>query len=523
MQSLIGPKQLNLPLLSGWVTGVTNSLYLPFPSGSYLYQLITGSDEGTSVQVTGGSYLNFANFSGIGGAQVIQSGNNILVSGGAGGSGSITNIANVVYTSGTQTISGSKLFTFGETGANGAFTVRQLSSGPSSVGAYIGASNFVSQIGFIGAGSLYFLTGGNVNLESTNSLNLTAEHSINEVSKNILLNQNSATGFGILSGNWSTNTVPTQSGNLINKGYLDAQTGNLTAQFYPLLSNPSGYLNSGNPIVSGNLTVNGNTILGNNTGDSVILSGANLYAPNADNNSNDSLMTRFLTRPEAVINRFNFNTNSFTSTATSGAGTSFTAGFNSVRIDAASTTQTGAITASYPLETWIGNGASLGGLNFGGTSFASPLWLSFRVHNGGNNAAYSTGNQNWVISFINNQVSPTADITTLTPTVGNTSTRGYIALQCIGSGVNLVAQNGTNVAVTGFNFDFISGGFTKDYVLYSNGSGNLSLFQNRQFLGSITGSPTGSTAPVLYINHTANAVSSATQRRLYFENINAVW
>ncbi len=47
-----------------------------------------------------------------------------------------------------------------------------------------------------------------------------------------------------LSGNWSTDTIPTISSHIVNKNYLDSKTGLLTGSFYPLNSNPAGYVTS---------------------------------------------------------------------------------------------------------------------------------------------------------------------------------------------------------------------------------------------------------------------------------------
>ena len=71
------------------LNGLTGSVQL-YGSGqiqvlstsSGVYFGYTGTDfSGTNIQVTGGAYLNNANMTGIGGTQVFQSGNNILISG----------------------------------------------------------------------------------------------------------------------------------------------------------------------------------------------------------------------------------------------------------------------------------------------------------------------------------------------------------------------------------------------------------------------------------------------------------
>jgi hypothetical protein len=78
-----------------------------------------------------------------------------------------------------------------------------------------------------------------------------------------------------LSGNWQTNTTATLSTHLINKGYFDINTGLLTGRFYPLASNPSGYVRStsGTVTVEGGATIlNGQLLIGS-SGDNGFLQG----------------------------------------------------------------------------------------------------------------------------------------------------------------------------------------------------------------------------------------------------------
>jgi hypothetical protein len=58
---------------------------------------IQASSSGTSVRVTGSSSMLIADFSGIGGANVIRSGNNVLVSGGAGGASNTGELTGAFY------------------------------------------------------------------------------------------------------------------------------------------------------------------------------------------------------------------------------------------------------------------------------------------------------------------------------------------------------------------------------------------------------------------------------------------
>lgn len=148
--TLIQPRQINLVALSGFVGAAGSGYFIPLTSsgtfatqsqlnasGAYIISIINastagvgsingesgvlnfygsgdiqvfndggnfyfgytgaGGGPGTQVQVTGGSYLSIANLSGIGGAQVIQSGDNILISGGVGGSANTGELTGVFY------------------------------------------------------------------------------------------------------------------------------------------------------------------------------------------------------------------------------------------------------------------------------------------------------------------------------------------------------------------------------------------------------------------------------------------
>lgn len=79
--------------LSGQISGISGIL----------------SQQFSSIKVTGSNTISNGNFSGIGGTQVIKSGNFILISGGAGG-GSSTAIGNFVHLTGNESISGTKTF-----------------------------------------------------------------------------------------------------------------------------------------------------------------------------------------------------------------------------------------------------------------------------------------------------------------------------------------------------------------------------------------------------------------------------
>jgi hypothetical protein len=254
MMNLIAPKQINLSLLSGWVTGVNNSLYLPFTSGDYLWNLITGSDSGTAVNVTGGAPMLFANLSGIGGFQIFQSGDSTILFSGAPNtsgdltgafyplyanpanyatSGDITNLSgvlsgqihntgesllalinavsgqsplNVVYTTGNQLISGEKTFnnltTFLKSGI--IFT-----TGPDIFSVNLGGVKSspdltVYQFGLVTSNQIH-IGSGQLTYGPTGAQLI----SLDWVNKQ-------------LTGNWQTNTLPSLSGHLVNKGYLES-------------------------------------------------------------------------------------------------------------------------------------------------------------------------------------------------------------------------------------------------------------------------------------------------------------
>jgi hypothetical protein len=166
--------------------------------------------------------------------------------------------ANVVYTSGTQYISGYKVF------LDQPITIAKSSD-----------SNYYdldTNLLVMGKGSYYALetrVSESAGVVSDAYFGFTLDG--NPICFIDLLNKRLKNGYGdsnvavdwanrILSGNWITNTTPTQSDHIINKGYFDNQTGllqpsgnyllssatgSLTGVFYPLSLNPSSYITSG--------------------------------------------------------------------------------------------------------------------------------------------------------------------------------------------------------------------------------------------------------------------------------------
>jgi len=259
MMNLIAPKQINLSLLSGWVTGVNNSLYLPFTSGDYLWNLITGSDSGTAVNVTGGAPMLFANLSGIGGFQIFQSGDStILFSGAPNTSGDLTGAFYPLYANPANYATSGDI-----TNLSGVLSGQIHNTGESLL-ALINSVSGQAPINVVHLTGTETISGVKTFSNQTDFYSGIVTNTIRRsgiTAFQIDLGNNCITGSIVgqtlnwsnlqLSGNWLTNTFPSLSGHLINKGYLDsvsgafgANTGVLTGAFYPLNSNPSGYITS---------------------------------------------------------------------------------------------------------------------------------------------------------------------------------------------------------------------------------------------------------------------------------------
>ncbi|MCK9282303.1 MAG: hypothetical protein M0P71_16930 [Melioribacteraceae bacterium] len=264
-------KQLDLVQLSGYITGVGNVYYLPVASGIYLEGLITGAASGSFLQVSGSQYIINPDLSGIGGLQVIRSGNStILFSGAPNTSGDLTgafyplyaNPSNYVTSGDITNTSGVLSGQIHSTGESLLALINAV-SGQSPLNVVYttgnqtisGQKNFVDLIAF--NGTRPFLASG----FSMPTIILDNNGYFYDYIVDLGINLQSgylSRVYGIpnlswknqqLSGNWSTNTFPSLSGHLINKGYLDsvsgafgANTGVLTGSFYPLNSNPSGYI-----------------------------------------------------------------------------------------------------------------------------------------------------------------------------------------------------------------------------------------------------------------------------------------
>lgn len=260
------------------------------------------------------------------------------------------------------------------------------------------------------------------------------------------------------------------------------------------------------PVLSQNLTLNGT---------------ANV-APNQTAASGSSLMTRDLVRFEKVLNTVPIHTSIFTQQAVTGSGTQITANLPNLMLYAASTTAFGAITALYNTEFRAGS-INSSTPNFGLVNFDTPnLTFLFNLQSGGNNGAYDPATQSWGIGVGAYNSTPTADLATLFPSSGVSATRGYIGIRCVNGNVTILAQRGTATSVESAVLDTITGSFARQYALVKNGS-SLQLYSDRTLLGSINEYPTGNLAAAIYINHTATAVSTATQRRLYIKDCYCTW
>lgn len=280
--NLIRAKQLASDV-SGLVYLYTSELYLPFASGgifatdvelaasgAYLESLFT-SGNGTVLSITGSSPVNSGNLSGIGGSQVIHSGDFILFS---GGGGTATIPSDVVRTTGTQIVSGIKVFAnrivfnpsgFVVSGGPGGSQFILLenpntyqgrggvdnplfsgnSDGNGTILTIMPNINCVLprpiglQIANTGSSSSYsffqtFVSGTSVFLN-----NRTISNGLPITDLYLGGNFNSSSGFNNvyitdrtgnvtanlvtkeLTGDWLTNTNPTKSGHLVNLGYID--------------------------------------------------------------------------------------------------------------------------------------------------------------------------------------------------------------------------------------------------------------------------------------------------------------
>jgi hypothetical protein len=262
--------------------------------------------------------------------------------------------------------------------------------------------------------------------------------------------------------------------------------------------------------------------INNNFSASQTFAGSANTAPNQTAASGSSLMTRDLVGFEKILNLQPIHTGVFTSAGTTGSGTGITAAAPNLRLDSASTGAFGSITAVYNTELRAGN-ISAATLNFGTTNFDTPnLTFLFNVQSGGNNGFYTPASQSWGISIGLYTATPTGDLTTLFPASGNSVFRGYIGISCVAGNVTITAQRGTNASVQSSTLDTISGSFARQYALVKNGS-SLQLYSDRSLLGSVAEYPTGNLGASLYINHTATAVSSATQRRFLVKDSYITW
>lgn len=163
------------------------------------------------------------------------------------GSGGVLDINNIVFTTGNQTISGDKIF-------GDSVEITSISGGNRFfVSLGVGVSDYLilaNQFGF--------------KLKSLDN-----QESI-DVNGRLLRRVTASTGISldysrlILSGNWLTNTTPTQSGHIVNKGYLDSQTNS-----FELITM------SGSPVINANSTSRNHSIILNiNSGNNGNYSGS---------------------------------------------------------------------------------------------------------------------------------------------------------------------------------------------------------------------------------------------------------
>lgn len=139
------------------ITGIKYFASRPFV-GTGISGMISGtgvllSGEATAIKVTGSATLNVATLTGIGGAQVMLSGSNILISGGAGGAGggAGSGVSLLVATGSTN---------------SGGFTGNVLLSGAGNVTAFTGTSRVIIVSGNTGAYANFItpsMTGGFAN------------------------------------------------------------------------------------------------------------------------------------------------------------------------------------------------------------------------------------------------------------------------------------------------------------------------------------------------------------------------
>jgi len=248
-----------------------------------------------------------------------------------------------------------------------------------------------------------------------------------------------------------------------------------------------------------------------------IFSTTNNTAPNQTAASGSSLMTRDLVQLEKLLNTTPIHTGSFTQQAVSGTGASITATAPNLRLDAASTTGFGAITAFYNADLRAGD---LSGLspNFASVNFAASNFIfTFNISSAGNGAVFSPSAQSFGIVLGAFNSTPTDVLASLFPASGAASPRGYIGLRCVNGNVTILAQNGTANSVESATLDTITGAFSRAYALVKSGT-SLQLYSGRTLLGSVANFPTTALSASIYVNHSASAVASSTQSRLYFKD-----
>lgn len=222
----------------------------------------------SNVKVTGSNVVYNANFTGIGGAQVFISGNQIFISGGAGGT---------VGTGGGITQGQLDALSGFTTGISGALQT-QISSSSAGVSNINGASGALTLIGGGGiqiniSGQTIYITGKNL----ATSGDITGLSGWANNTFSTITTTNLISGNLIQTGIQLTNTINSLSGYVTGlpvnfSGYIT--TGSADIRYYPLSTNPSGYINTGqtgqfypasNPqqyTTSGNLTLTGQILQG---------------------------------------------------------------------------------------------------------------------------------------------------------------------------------------------------------------------------------------------------------------------
>lgn len=215
------------------------------PSGSYVTGVIAGTNITVSNNGSGGFIVNSSaagggNVTSVGGLTGIigitgvsnitsyLSGNNIILSGintgqfittGQTGSFGATPLTNVVFTTGAQTILGVKSFT----------NLMNIYSG---VTIYNNSLNPIAEVNSqTGSFKIYYPNSSNVFMDNTGIFRSATNSVLINVNSGALYDNSLAVALDWddrqLSGQWQTNTLPTISGHIINKGYLDSITGSL--------------------------------------------------------------------------------------------------------------------------------------------------------------------------------------------------------------------------------------------------------------------------------------------------------